>query len=189
MVRNRCGRYLTPRCGRKTSTKIAPRLLASAHVPQIANDDETLLLPLSSLANNQVLPRHFHHFLGHHPHLVDLQNTLDLHQETVNQAKIAPGNTNNRCYVEYMPSDIVLSPVYLFKKDQRPSCGRRTPQLAWRWPRRGRDVGQLNSIKQQHTKAVQMLSIHAVFWRLTIRWQRGKCSWDVALPLITHLKQ
>ncbi len=45
------------------------------------------------------------------------------------------------------------------------------------------------SIKRQHTKAVQMLSICAAFWRFTIRWQRGKCSWDVAIPLITHLKQ
>ncbi len=45
------------------------------------------------------------------------------------------------------------------------------------------------SIKRQHTKAVQVLSIRAVFWRLTIRWQRGKCSWDLAIPLITHLKQ
>jgi hypothetical protein len=30
---------------------------------------------------------------------------------------------------------------------------------------------------------------HALFWRLTIRWRHGTWSWDLSLPLITHLKQ
>lgn len=45
------------------------------------------------------------------------------------------------------------------------------------------------SIKRQPTKNGQVLSIRAVFWRLTIRWQHGKCFWDLAIPLITHLKR
>jgi hypothetical protein len=45
------------------------------------------------------------------------------------------------------------------------------------------------SIKRQHAKNVQMLSLNALFWRLTIRWRRGTCSWDLSIPLITHLKR
>ncbi len=45
------------------------------------------------------------------------------------------------------------------------------------------------SIKRQYSKDEQMLSIYALFWRLTIRWQSGTCSWDLSIPLITHLKQ
>lgn len=44
-------------------------------------------------------------------------------------------------------------------------------------------------IKRQHTKDAQILCIRALFWRLSIRWQNGKCSWDVSIPLITHLRQ
>ena len=44
-------------------------------------------------------------------------------------------------------------------------------------------------IKRHQTEDEQMLSLHAVFWRLTICWRRGKCSWDLSIPLITHLKQ
>jgi len=44
-------------------------------------------------------------------------------------------------------------------------------------------------IKRQHTKDEQILSIRALFWRLTIRWHRKKCSWDLSIPLIIHLKQ
>ena len=56
-------------------------------------------------------------------------------------------------------------------------------QINWHWLA----VGIIPySIKRQHTKDEQMLSIQALLWRLTIRWQRGKCSWDVSIPLITY---
>jgi len=59
-------------------------------------------------------------------------------------------------------------------------------QINWLWLA----VGLVPySIKRQHTKDEQMLSMYALFWRLTIRWQHGKCSWDLSIPLITHLKQ
>jgi hypothetical protein len=45
------------------------------------------------------------------------------------------------------------------------------------------------SIKRQPTKNGQVLSVQALFWRLTIRWQHRKCSWDLSVPLITRLKQ
>ncbi len=59
-------------------------------------------------------------------------------------------------------------------------------QINWLWLA----VGLIPySIKRQKTKGEQMLSIHALFWRLTIRWQNGTYSWDLSIPLITHLKQ
>ena len=59
-------------------------------------------------------------------------------------------------------------------------------QINWFWLA----VGLIPySIKRQHTENEQMLRMHALFWRLTIRWQSGKCLWDVSIPLITHLKQ
>ena len=59
-------------------------------------------------------------------------------------------------------------------------------QINWLWL----IVGLIPySIKRQHAKSVQLLSLHALFWRLTIRWQRGRCSWDLSIPLITHLKR
>ena len=45
------------------------------------------------------------------------------------------------------------------------------------------------SIKRQHVKGVQMLSIHALFWRLIVRQRRGICSWDLSIPLVAHLKR
>jgi len=59
-------------------------------------------------------------------------------------------------------------------------------QINWLWLA----VGLIPySIKSQKTKGEQMLSIHALFWRLTIHWQNGTYSWDLFIPLITHLKQ
>ena len=57
-------------------------------------------------------------------------------------------------------------------------------QIGWFWL----VVGLLPySIKQQRMKDGQVLSVHACFWRITIRWRQGKCSWVVSVPLITHL--
>lgn len=62
----------------------------------------------------------------------------------------------------------------------------RTMHISWYWLA----VGLFPySIKRQHTKAVQVLTIRAIFWRLSIRWEGGKYSWELAIPLITHLKQ
>lgn len=44
------------------------------------------------------------------------------------------------------------------------------------------------AIKQHRTKDEQVLSIRALFWRLTIHWQRGQCFWEVYIPLIEHLR-
>ncbi len=44
-------------------------------------------------------------------------------------------------------------------------------------------------IKRQQKTDEQTLSIHALFWRFTIRWQHGTCSWDLSIPLILHLKR
>ena len=45
------------------------------------------------------------------------------------------------------------------------------------------------SIKRQLTKNEQMLTVKAPFWRLTIRWIEGQCSWDLSIPFIEHLRQ
>jgi len=59
-------------------------------------------------------------------------------------------------------------------------------QINWLWLA----VGLMPySIKRQHTKNDQVLRVQALFWRLTILWQDRKCSWDLSLLLITHLKQ
>jgi hypothetical protein len=52
--------------------------------------------PLSRLPKHQVLPRYFHDIVGHGTHMVDLQNPLDLHQQTANDAKVASYNAHNR---------------------------------------------------------------------------------------------
>jgi hypothetical protein len=44
------------------------------------------------------------------------------------------------------------------------------------------------SSKRQHTEDEQMLGIYALFWRLTVRWYRGKRCWSLSIPLITHVK-
>ena len=59
-------------------------------------------------------------------------------------------------------------------------------QINWLWLA----VGLIPySIKRQHGKDEQVLNMYALFWRLTIRWRHRKCSWDLSIPLITHLKQ
>lgn len=58
-------------------------------------------------------------------------------------------------------------------------------QINWLWL----VVGLIPySIKRQHTKSEQILSMYALFWRITIRWQCEKRSWELSIPLITHLK-
>lgn len=45
------------------------------------------------------------------------------------------------------------------------------------------------SIKQQQKKDEHILTLKALFWRLTIRWRKEQCSWDVHIPFIEHLRQ
>ena len=45
------------------------------------------------------------------------------------------------------------------------------------------------AIKRQYTKNEQMLTAKAIFWRLTIHWRNGQCSWDLSIPFIEHLRQ
>jgi len=45
------------------------------------------------------------------------------------------------------------------------------------------------SIKRQYIKNEQMLTIKALFWRLTIHWKDGQCSWNLYIPFIEHLQQ
>ena len=58
--------------------------------------------------------------------------------------------------------------------------------INWLWPL----VGLIPySIKRQHTKDEQLLTVKALFWRLMIRWREQQCSWDVHIPFIEHLRQ
>ena len=44
-------------------------------------------------------------------------------------------------------------------------------------------------IKRQQMKDEQVLTVKALFWRLTIRWGDGCNSWDLSIPFIEHLRQ
>lgn len=45
------------------------------------------------------------------------------------------------------------------------------------------------TIKRQQTDNEQILTIKALFWRLTIRRENGPNSWDLSIPFIEHLRQ
>lgn len=34
-----------------------------------------------------------------------------------------------------------------------------------------------------------MLTVKALFWRLTVRWKEDQISWDLYIPFIEHLRQ
>ena len=58
-------------------------------------------------------------------------------------------------------------------------------QINWFWL-----VGFLPySIKRSQTKDAQILTMKALFWRLTVRWRKGQWSWEIYVPLIEHLRQ
>jgi hypothetical protein len=44
-------------------------------------------------------------------------------------------------------------------------------------------------IKLQFTTDEQVLTVKALFWRLTIRWRNEHSSWDLRIPFIEHLRQ
>lgn len=59
-------------------------------------------------------------------------------------------------------------------------------QINWIWLA----VGLIPyAIKRQNTKNEQTLMVKAFFWRLMIRYKDGRCSWDVYIPFIEHLRQ
>ena len=45
------------------------------------------------------------------------------------------------------------------------------------------------SIKRQQSRNEQVLTVKALFWRLTIHWRQEQCSWDLYIPFIEHLRQ
>lgn len=47
----------------------------------------------------------------------------------------------------------------------------------------------LNSIRRQQLRNEQMLTVKALFWRLTVRWKEDQISWDLYIPFIEHLRQ
>jgi hypothetical protein len=58
---------------------------------------------------------------------------------------------------------------------------KKTMQISWLWL----VVGLLPySIKRYQRKDEQVLSVKALFWRLTIRWRKECCSWEIDFPWI-----
>jgi len=45
------------------------------------------------------------------------------------------------------------------------------------------------SIKRQHTKHEQVLSVHSLFWLLIIRWRQGERSWEISFPWIKRWRR
>lgn len=45
------------------------------------------------------------------------------------------------------------------------------------------------SIKRQHMKDEHIVTLKALFWRLTIRWKKEQCTWDVSIPFFKRLRQ
>jgi hypothetical protein len=66
------------------------------------------------------------------------------------------------------------------------SQGVMTMQINWLWLA----VGLVPySIKRRQAKNVQLVDARALLWHLTLRWQKGQCSWEISLPLIEHWRQ
>jgi len=62
------------------------------------------------LSQNQSLARFFYHLFGDSLQVVDLQNALDLHQQTVNDSKVPSGNPYNRGQ-RLLIRKVILEPV------------------------------------------------------------------------------
>lgn len=45
------------------------------------------------------------------------------------------------------------------------------------------------TIKRQRMRDEQVLTVKALFWRLTICWGSGPSSWDLSIPFIERLRQ
>jgi hypothetical protein len=45
------------------------------------------------------------------------------------------------------------------------------------------------AIKRHQTRDEQLLTVKALFWRLTIRWKQGHCLWDLYISFIEHLQK
>ena len=59
-------------------------------------------------------------------------------------------------------------------------------QIHWLWLL----VGLIPyTIQRQQEKNEHLVRIRALFWRLSIRSQKGQPSWELALPLIEHWPQ
>lgn len=59
-------------------------------------------------------------------------------------------------------------------------------QINWLWLA----VGLIPySIKRQQTKNEQVVRVRALFWRLSMRWQGKRCSWEISFPWIEHWRR
>lgn len=45
------------------------------------------------------------------------------------------------------------------------------------------------SLKRRQMKDEHIVTLKALFWRITIRWKKEQCIWDVYIPFIEHLRQ
>ncbi len=45
------------------------------------------------------------------------------------------------------------------------------------------------SLKRKQMKDECLLTVKALFWRLTIHQSKEQCSWDVFIPFIEHLRR
>jgi len=61
-----------------------------------------------------------------------------------------------------------------------------TMQMNWLWIAGGLIP---YSIQQQQTKDEHILTLKALFWRLTIRWRQERCSWEISFPWIEHWRR
>jgi hypothetical protein len=61
-----------------------------------------------------------------------------------------------------------------------------TMQINWLWL----VIGLLPySIKRYRAKNEQLLTVKALFWRLTIRQKKEQYSWEIAFPWLEHWRQ
>ncbi len=45
------------------------------------------------------------------------------------------------------------------------------------------------TIKRQKESDGRIFTAKALFWRLTVKWKKGDCSWVLSLPFIEHIRQ
>ncbi len=43
-------------------------------------------------------------------------------------------------------------------------------------------------IKRQRRGNEQILTMKAIFWRLTVRWEDGQYLWNLSIPFIEHVR-
>jgi len=69
------------------------------HFSQQTSGFETPLLTFSGLPKHQIFSCGFDNLFGHRAQVVDLQNMLDLHEQAMNDAKVAACGTNSTIFL------------------------------------------------------------------------------------------